>query len=164
MNTPVTLPRTVPHEAAPQRAIVTAWPAFAEYWLDALDGARAEFAQFLDTLSAPGADGRRLPLIIYAADAMKPKPTRASALGRFAEIVRAPYGDVWARDTGPVFVKTARWPESAVRFAFNGWGGKYELGGDETIGARDRARKRRAGQTLDLSAKAARWSLTAKAR
>lgn len=126
--------RTVPHETAKQARIHTPWPAAAELWEDNLEPARAEFARFLNLVSAPGADGRRQPVTIYAATAEAEADARRRA-GAFARVVREPYGDVWARDTGPVFVRGAHGLQ-AVRFRFNGWGGKYDLPGDLTIGAR----------------------------
>src|SRR5690606_30914631 len=55
------------------------------------------------------------------------------ALGDAAEIIPARYGDIWLRDTGPLF---ARGPEGvvALRFKTNGWGGKFDLDGDDTVG------------------------------
>ncbi len=45
------------------------------------------------------------------------------------------YGDIWLRDTGPLVVCDGRGTRVARRFGFNGWGGKYEMPGDRTIGA-----------------------------
>ena len=43
---------------------------------------------------------------------------------------RRVYGDVWLRDTGPLVMRDG----TARRFGFNGWGGKYLMPGDATIG------------------------------
>jgi len=134
MTTPFHAPRTVPHETAEQAAIHTPWPAAAELWEEDLDTARAEFARFLSLVSAPGLDGKPVSITIYAATAEAEADARRRA-GAFTRVVREAYGDVWARDTGPVFVRHADGLK-AVRFKFNGWGGKYDLPGDLTIGAR----------------------------
>lgn len=46
------------------------------------------------------------------------------------ELCDLPLGDVWLRDTGPVFTASQR----ALRFLHNGWGGKYFYTHDDTIG------------------------------
>lgn len=46
----------------------------------------------------------------------------------------APYGDIWLRDTGPLFVERDQAP-GAVSFAFNGWGGKYVFPHDDEVAA-----------------------------
>jgi agmatine deiminase len=59
-------------------------------------------------------------------------------LGAAAAGVRfrhAPYGDVWLRDTGPLFL-TMPGAITAARFRFDGWGGKYVMPGDTEVAAR----------------------------
>lgn len=51
-------------------------------------------------------------------------------VGDVAEIVEAEFGDVWMRDTGPIFTRDGY----ALRFGHNGWGGKYLYDNDDTIG------------------------------
>jgi hypothetical protein len=45
---------------------------------------------------------------------------------------RAHYGDVWLRDTGPIFV-TRGHERAAACFHWNGWGGKYLMPGDDAV-------------------------------
>lgn len=124
--------RTVPHELAIQTAIHTLWPAAHDLWEDDIHQARAEFAAFLSLLGEADAQGRCVPITVYA-DGDEAAQSAREMLNDHPEIVSGHYGDVWARDTGPVFTKTPAGLK-AMRFGFNGWGGKYQLEGDQDIG------------------------------
>jgi agmatine deiminase len=69
----------------------------------------------------------------------------------WATVVQEPFGDIWLRDTGPIILKGGGLPRAAV-FRFNGWGGKYDLEGDDTVGLR-------LAETADLEAKRHDWVL-----
>ena len=116
--------RPVPPEWAPHRAIWVGFPSHPELWEADLEPAQAEAAALAGALAGPG--GERVRLMVCgeaAADAA------VRLLGDTVEIVRGRFGDIWLRDTGPIFVS----PAEAVAFRFNGWGGKYVLAGDETV-------------------------------
>ena len=65
--------------------------------------------------------------------AKRRKRRRTAAVGALAEIIPARYGDIWLRDTGPIFAHAGK-DLVALRFKTNSWGGKYELPDDVTVG------------------------------
>ncbi len=120
-----------PAEWAQHSAIWTAWPADEELWLENLAPAQAEVAAMVKALAAPGADGRpgdTMKVLVNGPTAML---SAHKAIGEVAELIDAQYGDIWLRDTGPVFYSANR----CALFTFNGWGGKYVLDHDDTVGA-----------------------------
>jgi agmatine deiminase len=56
-------------------------------------------------------------------------------LAPFAEVIVERFGDIWLRDTGPIVLGSGQ-SRRTQGFGFNGWGGKYELPGDQDIGDR----------------------------
>lgn len=118
---------SVPPEWAPQKAVWTAWPADPNEWNGDLEAPRRDITALIKTLAE---HGNRVRLLVNGAEA---KVSARNAVGEAAELVPARYGDIWLRDTGPIF---ARGPKSplAIRFATNSWGGKYDLPDDATVG------------------------------
>ena len=49
------------------------------------------------------------------------------------ELRSCPLDDLWIRDSGPVFVTTAKGDKAAIDFNFNGWGNKQEHGHDALV-------------------------------
>jgi agmatine deiminase len=117
----------VPAEWSPHRAMWVGWPSHAELWEDNLAPAQAEVEALVRALAGPGRE--RVKLMVGKAGAL------ADARARFegvdgVEVVDGRFGDIWLRDTGPIFgTGSAR----AAAFRFNGWGGKYELEHDDTV-------------------------------
>ena len=120
-----------PAEWAPHSAIWTAWPADEALWLDDLAPAQAEVGAMVRALAADGPGGRkgdRMKVLVNGPSAML---SAEKLIGEHAELIDARYGDIWLRDTGPVFYSNDR----CALFTFNGWGGKYVLDHDDTVGA-----------------------------
>ena len=119
---------TVPAEWSPHRAMWVGFPSHAELWEDDLADAQAEVAALVRALAGPGAE--RVKLMVGQDDAL---PAARALVGDVAgvEIVAGRFGDVWLRDTGPIFFDAGH----AAAFRFNGWGGKYLLDHDDTVAA-----------------------------
>ena len=116
-----------PPEWAPHAAVWIGFPSHPELWADDLLPAREEVAAFARAVHA---DGRGERVLLVAADDEAAAAARACA--PFTSVVVEPFGDIWLRDTGPIVGGDG----VAREFAFNGWGGKYDLPGDDTVGAR----------------------------
>ena len=117
---------SVPPEWAPQKAIWTAWPADPDEWNGDLASPRRDVAGLVRALS----QSNRVRVLVASPEA---EATAQAELGGAAEIVPARYGDIWLRDTGPIFARSEHGP-IALRFRTNGWGGKFDLPGDATVG------------------------------
>jgi len=122
---------TVPAEWAPHKAMWLGFPSHAELWEDDLAAAQAEVAALARALAGPG--GERVRLLTGSAQG---EADARALLGGVAgiEIVPGAFGDIWLRDTGPIFTAGLDGAR-AQGFRFNGWGGKYELEHDDTVAA-----------------------------
>lgn len=132
---------TVPAEWAPHSAIWLGFPSDGSLWLDDLEPARAEVAALAKALAGPGRE--RVRLLVSGAEA---ETAAQAALANTPDVDIMPgrFGDIWLRDTGPIFFR-----DRAVGFRFNGWGGKYVLDGDETVAAQLARHARKPLKTWD---------------
>ena len=120
-----------PAEWAKHDWVWIGFPSHADLWLDDLEPAREEVVAFA---LAVHADGTGEEVRLVAADAAAAQAARQLAPPGIGVIEQA-FGDIWLRDTGPLILRDeAR--RSAASFRFNGWGGKYQLEGDDSIGLR----------------------------
>ena len=118
----------MPPEWAPQDWLWIGFPHLAEEWPGFLEAAQEQIAAFANAVAESGQEVRLL---------VRDEANEAHARELVSEAVtlqRRIYGDIWLRDTGPLIVFEDG-ERAARRFGFNGWGGKYEMPGDETIGA-----------------------------
>ena len=121
----------IPPEWAPHRAMWLGFPSHAELWEDDLPAAQAEVAALARALAGPGAERVRL-----LTGSPEGEADARRLLGDVAgvEIVPGAFGDIWLRDTGPIFARSQT-GLAALGFRFNGWGGKYDLPHDDTVAA-----------------------------
>jgi agmatine deiminase len=117
----------VPPEWAPHKAIWTAWPTTEDLWLDELEAVRVEVGAMVKAL----AEGDTVKVLACGDEVVH---SARSALGLVAEVIPMDYGDIWLRDTGPVFSKNS--DDQSLRaevFQFNGWGEKYIMPFDHRV-------------------------------
>jgi agmatine deiminase len=117
-------------EWARHEAVWIGFPSDPELWLGDLKPAEREVAAFAAAVHADGR-GETVRLVVAHEDAA----ASAKALAPFADVIIEQFGDIWLRDTGPIVVGTGN-ERRAQGFGFNGWGGKYDLEGDQDIGER----------------------------
>jgi agmatine deiminase len=103
------------------------FPSHAELWVDNLAPAQAEVETLARALAGPG--GEQVKLLVHGGAAMERAKTLLGDVDNI-DLVAADFGDIWVRDTGPIFIGR----DESAGFAFNGWGGKYDLPGDVSIG------------------------------
>ena len=120
--------RLFPPEWHPQEWLWIGFPHDADEWPGFLDAAQEQIAAFA---SAVADSGQHVRLI--ARDAGNAARAR-SLVSSGVTVETRTYGDIWLRDTGPLVCLDRDGARTAMRFGFNGWGGKYRMAGDETIG------------------------------
>ncbi len=120
---------TVPAEWAPHRAMWLGFPSHADLWEDDLAAAQAEVAALARALAGPG--GERVRLLTGSPQGLE-DARRLLGDADGVDIVPGAFGDIWLRDTGPIFAKDGD-NLTARAFRFNGWGGKYALEHDDTV-------------------------------
>ena len=128
-----------PAEWADHEAVWLAWPSHPELWQDALEPVRSAVGEMVRAILDPhpvtGAPrGERVDLLVPDEGAAALARERLG--GRGIRFHRIPFGDIWLRDTAPVFVAAPGGRRAAVLFGFNGWGGKYVLPHDAEVSGR----------------------------
>lgn len=136
-----------PPEWAHHDAVWIGFPSHADLWEEDLQPAREEVIAFARAIWA---EGRGERVILVAADKAAGEAARAMA-GETADVLVRLFGDVWLRDTAPILVE-ADGHAAARDFRFNFWGNKYDLPGDQEIGAL-------LAESQDLDANACDWVL-----
>lgn len=116
----------VPPEWAPQSCLWTAWPAAPDQWNGDLDAPRRDIANLIAAL----APTNRVNLLVNGAEA---SASAHALVGDRASLHDVRYGDIWLRDTGPIFARGAD-GALALRFSTNSWGGKFDLPDDASVG------------------------------
>lgn len=127
----------MPAEWHTHEACLVAWPHAADYWQDDLVSAQAEFVALCHAIAEP------LHVLVPAAHL---EAARAALAGCDATFHEIPTGDIWVRDTGPIYVHTPSGGRSGQVFRFNGWGGSYLLEHDPDVAARVLRSLEHAGQ------------------
>ncbi|HEX5854008.1 MAG TPA: agmatine deiminase family protein [Thermoanaerobaculia bacterium] len=139
----VTTPRAAgfrqPAEWDRHEAVWLAWPSHRDLWGDALGRVRSAFTAFASaTADVDPATGRprgeRLDVLVP--DAENEALAKSALAGLGARFHRIPFGDIWLRDTAPVFLVGPGGMRATASFGFNGWGGKYVLEGDDGVSSR----------------------------
>ena len=119
----------MPPEWHPQDWLWIGFPHLESEWGTAFARAQEQLAAFANAVAESGQEVRLL--VRDGANEARARALVSAAV----KLERRRYGDVWLRDTGPLVVLDGAGNRCARRFGFNGWGGKYRMEGDQTIGA-----------------------------
>jgi agmatine deiminase len=119
-----------PPEWAPQERLWIGFPGDPAEWPAARDAAQRQAAAFADAVASNGQN------VTLLARSEEDYAVAKSLVSSAIEVRHELFGDIWLRDTGPLGVIGADGSRALVDFDFNGWGGKFDMPGDQDIGAR----------------------------
>lgn len=128
-----------PPEWFSHSACWVAWPCASDLWEEDLAPAQSEFVQLckgIQTKAPHHAPSNIEILKILVRNKTEQKEAEEALKSLNVEFYEIPYGDIWVRDTGPIFTIDENEKVSVRRFAFNGWGEKYLLPSDERVASR----------------------------
>lgn len=121
----------IPAEWERHEACWLAFPHLADEWPLGLLRAQQSLAALCHAIAGPG--GEPVRLLVRNAEVERQARSLIGAASNI-EYVRAAYGDCWLRDTAPLLGRDAHGRLGGLRFRLNGWGGKYEMPFDDTVG------------------------------
>jgi len=121
----------IPGEWERHEACWLAFPHLAEEWPLGLARGQRSIAALCRAIAGPGGE----PVRLLVRNAEVERQARA-LIGTTSNIeyVPAAYGDCWLRDTAPLFGHDSDGQLGGLRFQLNGWGGKFEMPSDDTVG------------------------------
>lgn len=131
MNETQKSPLRVPAEWEKHKALWTAFPSHSEegLWKGVIDNAQNEVAEMVAEL----AKGQRVN-VLTANETAHTAAQKRLGTNANVKLIPARFGDIWLRDTGPIFAKDENGKPIALRFQTNGWGGKYVYEYDDEVG------------------------------
>ncbi len=128
----MTLPAlSMPAEWTPHELLWIGFPGDPMEWPARLDDAQRQAAAFANAVHADGR-GERVMLV---ARTIEDADRARSLVSDGVEVIHEPFGDIWLRDTGPIGV-IEHGGRALADFGFNGWGGKFDMAGDQDIAMR----------------------------
>ncbi|HSO84486.1 agmatine deiminase family protein [Thiocapsa sp.] len=124
--------RRFPAEWEPQSGIMLTWPHEDTDWADQLGRVEQLYANLAALI------GRYEPVLNVCrhaehAAAVRARLAAAGAAPASQRFGLAPSNDTWARDHGPIGVRTDAGEPLLLDFRFNGWGGKFAADRDDRI-------------------------------
>lgn len=119
-----------PAEWVPHKACWLAWPSDKELWLENLNHAQREFTDLCHAIAdldpkTGSSRGETLNILVRTQEDETLAKSALKALS--ATFHKIPYGDIWLRDTAPIFLMNRKNQLASACFQFNGWGEKYVL-------------------------------------
>jgi len=122
----------MPAEWTPHEATWVAWPSHEDLWQDNLAPARAAFARLVSLV----AEGERVDVLVPDQEQEQLALAALASPNANVKTHRVAFGDIWLRDTAPIFTRGPGGDVRPVTFGWNGWGGKYVLPGDAEVSGR----------------------------
>jgi len=125
MSTPREDGFAMPPEWAPHERTLMAWPARESLWGEALEQAKADYAETANAIAA------------FEPVTMVVRPGAAGevrrALTGAVDVLELPIDDSWLRDSGPIFLLGAGGTRAASVWGFNAWGRRFEPFDDDVL-------------------------------
>jgi agmatine deiminase len=116
-------------EWAPHELVWIGFPSNPHYWGEPLAEAQMQIAAFANAVH----DGGRGETVHLIADGEDPAKIARDLVEDGVIVEARAIGDIWLRDTGCIIVGSGQ-ERRARKFGFNGWGGRFDYPGDQTIG------------------------------